>query len=226
MPVVLDLCCGGGGAAEGYIRAGATVVGVDISDHASSYPGEFHQGDARDVMRWASLVQPDFIHASPPCQGYTTMSNRWRGTGSIADSRIPEIAVYRTALMAAGVPFVIENVTGARKAMFSPTVLTGEMFGLGVHRPRLFETSGWTLPPPQRPWPARVPIVGVYGQHDGRRLYTRKDGTVLRAARSSEEARSAMGILTSCLEDKEVSESIPPAYAEYVLTAFLASPTP
>lgn len=40
---VLDLFCGGGGAARGYLAADVNVVvtGVDIKNHSFAYPGAF-----------------------------------------------------------------------------------------------------------------------------------------------------------------------------------------
>lgn len=57
--------------------------------------------------------------------------------------------------------------------------------------------------------------IGVYGQRpDGRRLWTRKDGSEQRAARTLEEGRQAMGV--DWMDWRELAESIPPAYTEWL----------
>ena len=66
-PRLLDLFCGAGGSAVGYHRAGFDVVGVDIAPQ-KNYPYEFHQADAMTFP----LEGFDAIHASPPCQAFTT----------------------------------------------------------------------------------------------------------------------------------------------------------
>jgi DNA (cytosine-5)-methyltransferase 1 len=206
-PRLLDLFCGAGGAAMGYHRAGFDVVGVDIEPQPR-YPFEFHQADAMTFP----LNKFDAIHASTPCQAHTTMSNRWRGKGGRADDHESLVAATRRRLLWAGKPYVIENVPGARAHLRNPIVLHGGMFGLGVARPRLFESNVVLLGTVA---PAAVSPVGVFGRaHDGRRLFTRADGSIQRAAATLQEARAAMGI--DWMEWRELAESIPPAYTEYI----------
>jgi DNA (cytosine-5)-methyltransferase 1 len=92
-PRLLDLFCGAGGAAAGYARAGFEVVGVDIAPQ-DDYPFNFFRRDALDWLK-AHGRNYDAIHASPPCQAHTSMSNRWRGQGGKADSHDDLIAATR-----------------------------------------------------------------------------------------------------------------------------------
>lgn len=205
---LLDLFCGAGGAARGYQLAGFHVTGVDISAQPHYIGDAFYQADA--------LVFPldgfDAIHASPPCQAYTTMSARWRGAGGLADSHPMLIGEVRARLEASGVPFVLENVEGAASDMGRTFRLHGGMFGLGVHRPRLFESNVLVLAPMAAT--VRTPI-GVYGDRpDGRWLNARADGTRQYAAASIEEAQGAMGMDWGDWEG--VKEAIPPAYTEFI----------
>lgn len=213
---LLDLFCGAGGATKGYQRAGFYVVGVDIRSQPSYCGDEFHQADAVALLRemaeagesfgpW-SAAGFDAIHASPPCQAYTTMNNRH---GSLSPALIPET---RRLLLAIGLPYVIENVAGARRELNGPVRLTGEMFGLRVHRPRLFETN-WMLMAPRPPARQRDPQA-VYGPLDGRLLWRRTDGSELRATAMLEDAETAMGI--DWMAWDELREAIPPAYTELI----------
>lgn len=210
---LLDLFCGAGGASVGYAWAGFDVVGVDIAPH-SDYPFELIEADALEVLVDTRFLQTfDAVHASPPCQGYTTMSNRYRGSNVATDEHPRLIAVVRSFLAAARLPYVIENVPGARPHMLNAFTLTGGMFGLRVERPRLFESNVLIFSPePKR----AVDPIGVYGRcHDGRRLWTRGDGSVLRAAQSLDEGAAALGI--DWMTDwADVTEAIPPAYTEWI----------
>lgn len=214
---LLDVFCGAGGCSVGYRRSGFDVVGVDREAHPD-YPYELIEADALAILADADLLAGfDAIHASPPCQGYTTMSNRWRGNGGIADSHDSLINEVRHYLTTWGGTYVIENVPGARKDMRDPILLRGGMFGLGVDRPRLFESNApLTVPPSQK---VNNP-VGVYGKLDGRRLFTRKDGTEQRAARTLEEGQAAMGI--DWMQWHDLTEAIPPAYTEHIGAQLLA----
>lgn len=208
-PVLLDLFAGAGGAATGYSRAGFDIVGIDIA-HQPNYPFEIAYGDALDYLRNYNKTAIGTggyaaIHASPPCQAYTTMANR-HGRSDYA-----LIEMVRDLLLETGLPYVIENVAGALREMRSPIELTGEMFGLRVHRPRLFESNVLLLAHPR---PSRQPDpVAVYGKNDQRRLWTRVDGSELRAA-TLKEAQEGMGI--DWMTWGEIKEAIPPAYTELI----------
>jgi hypothetical protein len=212
---VLDLFCGAGGCSVGYERGFAAagldvdVVGVDLAPQPR-YPFRFVQADAMTFP----LDGFDLIHASPPCQAFTTMSNRWRGAGGTVDGHPDLIAATRERLQSSDARmWVIENVPGAARRLRSPLTLSGGMFGLGVHRPRLFECSELVMLPQKTDPPAGA--VGVYGKSpDGRRLWRRADGSELRAPRSLGEARDAMGI--GWMLWHELKEAVPPAYTEYL----------
>lgn len=147
---VLDLFCGGGGATEGYMRAGWEVTGVDRRKQ-TGYPGkEFHRGDAIEFLK-AHGHEYDVIHASPPCQGYSqhTYTRADRAVTERQKRRLREtnlgkdepqlILATRAWLKKLKKPYVIENVVGARWEMLKPITLCGGMFGLHIRRHRLFE---------------------------------------------------------------------------------------
>lgn len=77
---LLDLFCGAGGCTKGYQRAGFYVVGVDIKPQPHYCGDEFYQADALEYVA-AHGAEYDAIHASPPCQGYSSMNfinlKRW-----------------------------------------------------------------------------------------------------------------------------------------------------
>jgi hypothetical protein len=200
----------------GYSQAGfSEIVGVDI-EAQPNYPFRFVRGDAlRPPVR---LEDFDLIHASPPCQAHVMLSvGRW-GKKS---ARWPDlIAPTRALLGNLGVPYVIENVVSAKAALRQPMTLTGEMFGLGVHRPRLFELAGWFAMSPPKPR-RQEEAMAIYGKADGRRLWDRVDGTQLRAWSSIEAGAEAMGV-PWMTEELEIREAIPPAYTKFIGEQFLA----
>lgn len=205
-PRLLDLFCGAGGATKGYQRAGFHVTGVDIRPQPHYCGEDFWQLDVMSEDGVWETIGFDAIHASPPCQSYSTMTNRRPSKAAML------IADVRARLRGTGVPWVIENVAGARREFRDAIRLTGEMFGLRTHRARLFECSFLTAAPPQPP--RQENPVAVYGRMDGRRLWTRVDGTEHRAPRDLATARAALGI--DWMTWDELREAIPPAYTEWI----------
>lgn len=228
-PVLLDLFCGEGGAAAGYIAAGWDVIGVDRVDHSKRYPGEFHQGDALAFLA-TNGRGVDAIHASPPCQGYSIAT---AGNPAARSKHQRLIAATRELLLLTGRPWVIENVSQARAQMVNPVLLCGRMFNLGAEdedghplvldRHRLFE-SNVPLVAPAHPKHGDEQVAGVYG---GSRRSSKPNATPADdryaarherhggyVPRSKRVQQALLGI--DWMTVKGMQESIPPAYAEWV----------
>lgn len=221
-PLILDLFSGAGGAAKGYHDAGFDLVGIDRKA-MPHYPFPFAKMEALALLR-----NPDFmsafagVHASPPCKTNTSLKHF---SGKQHTDMIDET---RELLDATGLPYVIENVVGA-KHLRNPVMLCGSMFGLGVRRHRLFELGGWTMPQPRCEHKRQVaespgypvrryhggvvktiisPVLGVYGGGQGL-----GEGEVLLW-------HKAMGI--DWMTRRELAEAIPPAYTEHIGRALMA----
>lgn len=210
-PRLLDLFCGAGGASVGYHRAGFEVVGIDIAPQRN-YPFRFIQGNALDLAAGIDAFgvlslerfrgfEIDAIHASPPCQAYSSMTNCRPGL----KKTYPDwIAPVRELLEATGLPYVIENVPGA--PMRADVTLCGQMFGLPLYRHRLFESNA---PLAQPDHPDHVIPASRAGHW--------KPGTIISVSghvAPISVARLAMGIDWTTRE--ELAEAIPPAYTEHV----------
>jgi DNA (cytosine-5)-methyltransferase 1 len=210
---LLDLFCCAGGAGMGYHVAGFDVTGVDINPQPN-YPFDFMQADVL-TLDVGFLRLFDAIHASPPCQGYSSMRHVPNTVG--APLLIEEV---RRLLQKADRPFIIENVEQAGWAMGDPIVLCGSMFDLGtegheLRRHRLFESNiKISAPGPCRH--SAQPVVGVYGGHARRR-------SAVHGGRKTKDTwkhghkhamQDAMGMRWGTCT--EISEAIPPSYTEHL----------
>lgn len=211
MPRLLDLYCGAGGASMGYSRAGFDIVGVDLN-HQPNYPFEFIRSDAIDyARRYGHLF--DAVHASPPCQSYSTLT---RNTNKSVASYSRLIEPTRLVLDSLGIPYVIENVAGSE--VRKDLMLCGEMFGLEVVRHRYFELGGWSVDQPGH----KLHRGRVKGWRNGKLYdgpYFMVYGTGARKGSVSEWQR-AMGIDWTRVRH-EIAEAIPPAYTEFIGLALL-----
>lgn len=231
---LLDLYSCAGGAGEGYRRAGFTVYSVDLYPQPHN-PFPFYQGDVIAVLtslilgegiqfsNGETLFLEDFhtIHASPPCQAY-----------SAAKSKNPKprtdhpdlVDPTRDLLKATGKPWIIENVVGA--PLIDPIRLCGTQFNLvaddvdGVPlrllRHRLFESSQEIHAPEHlshKHFPGlTASVFGSGGTYtpEFRDNPKRGGGYVPHI----EVIKELMGI--DWMNRYELSQSIPPAFTEYL----------
>lgn len=190
----------------GYHQAGFDLTGVDIKSQPR-YPFRFVQGDALEYVA-AHGHEFDFIHASPPCQRYSSGAGKW-GTQMDHPDLIPET---RLRLRNSGKPYVIENIAPARRRLFHPVMLCGTMFGLGVFRHRLFEANFDLAPPCDH-----KPHVGKIGDGKYHTVAGHAGGSSKRDGwknGGTDEWRIAMGI--DWMTGNELAESIPPAYTRWI----------
>jgi hypothetical protein len=196
---VLDIFCCSGVGAEGYIRAGASVVGID-KHKPSFYPDTFIESDALNISI-DFLQQFHFVHMSPPCQGYSRTKAL---TSNLMKYDLDMIEWCRNLLTSAQVAGVIENVTEA--PLRKDFMLCGSMFGLEVMRHRAFECVNWQ--------PFYSPR---YCHHP-----SFKSGAVTLAGEfrgSKHEAAEAMGCYASRTR-WELKQGIPPSYTEFIFKVF------
>lgn len=140
-PLCIDLFCGLGGWAEGFLAEGYTVIGFDIERHdygTGGYPGQLVLQDVL-TLHGAQFRDATCIVASPPCQEFSYMAMPWKrgkqiaaalrgqaefledyaGSRTIDDlTRLFDACfrIQREACAAAGryIPLVVENVKGAQ----------------------------------------------------------------------------------------------------------------
>lgn len=214
-PRLLDLFSGAGGAARGYQLAGFHVTGIDHVPQPRYAGDVFIQADALEYLAEHGH-EYDAIHASPPCQAYSVATKAWNGRADHPDL----VGPTRKRLLAAGLPYAIENVVGA--PLLNPVQLCGSSFGLAVRRHRLFECGFpvMVLPcahhlqrerrfPPLRSERTRsATVVSVFGTGGG-------------PAKDIALWSRAMGI--NWMTKAELAEAIPPAFTQYLGEYLLAA---
>jgi DNA (cytosine-5)-methyltransferase 1 len=204
----------------GYSRAGFEVVGVDIAEQPR-YPFEFIQADAIEILacpycapdegcaEHVGLYSFSAIHASPPCQRFSSMMGRWGREEEHPDLIWPT----REILASTGLPYVIENVVGA--PLEEPICLCGRSFGLSVRRHRLFELGGFDIPLMPPCACGESPALQVNGHPGGSSTRDPK-------ARFGSTAEWSEGMGIDWMTGPEMAEAIPPAYTEFIGTQLMA----
>lgn len=238
-PRLLDAFSGEGGAGVGYQRAGFCVTPVDMSKkRLDNYPTDCPAATPcrGDALWYIAKLGHQFAagHGSPTCTGYS------QGTAALPD-RVTRydrlIPAIREAFEIAGIPYVIENVYGARKELRNPVMLCGRQFDLTavdddgtkltLDRHRLFEVSGFPLLAPEHtphPWQYDrkhgIQVAGSYGgaRRDKREAREVRKGGYVPA--SLDVQRALLG--TPWMSEKGCQLSIPPAYTEFIGRQLLA----
>lgn len=219
---VLVLFGGKGGGAHGYALAGFEPYCVDLEPSPRN-PYPCTKADALDVLQTllaggrvgfteadgarVLLRLEDFvlIHASPPCQLFTAYRRRGAGVGANYPDLIDPV---RALLERTGLAWIIENVPGA--PLVDPVQLCGSSFGLDVRRHRLFESN---LPLKDKPCDHTWQTPRFPGATN-RKPNSRCTVEVGVWRIPLEVQQRAMGIDWMTLP--ELSESVPPAYTEYL----------
>jgi len=122
-PLAIDLYCGLGGWAEGFLAEGFDVVGFDIERHdygTGRYPGQLVIQDVL-TLHGSQFKDAAVIVASPPCQAYSYRAMPWKKAKALPppDNTLFEVCfrIQREASEAAGrhIPLIVENVCGAQR---------------------------------------------------------------------------------------------------------------
>jgi DNA (cytosine-5)-methyltransferase 1 len=220
---LLDLCCGEGGAARGYHRAGFDVTGVDSdANRGKRYPYVFIHADAVEYVK-AFGHKFDAIHASPPCQRFT----HGNVVGEQASKHPDLITPVREALASIDVPWVIENVP--RAPLIDPITLCGTMFdltatdddGTVVHlqRHRLFESNvALSAPGPCR----HVGVTQWAGSYGGARRDKHEARHVRRGGYVPSVTVQERLLGIDWMTQTALRQSIPPAYTRWLGGLLLA----
>lgn len=212
--VVLDLFCGGGGAADGYVKAGFEVLGVDKNPQPY-YPYEFFKGDAFEYLERKG-DRFDVIHASPPCQGYSYATGRSEARRYNAGRDEPKlVGTVVRRLRKMGKPYVVENLIGAINEMGVPFMLCGTMFDLPIARHRLFDVYPRIK---RRSLPEHMDCVGIaraYAEERGWDILDMRVAGNGRRAGITEIWKEIMGIDRD-MRQIDLTEAIPPAYTEWI----------
>lgn len=121
MNLAIDLFCGLGGWAEGFLSEGYSVIGFDIERHdygTGAYPGQLVLQDVL-TLHGSQFRNATVIVASPPCQAYSYRAMPWKRAKALPppDNSLFEACfrIQREACEAAGryIPLIVENVKGA-----------------------------------------------------------------------------------------------------------------
>ena len=186
----------------GYYRAGFDILGVDINPQ-KNYPFDFIEVNAITFLKTCGdiLYGAEAIHASPPCQAYSRMTNCRPGLKQKYSRLIEPV---RELLISTGLPYVIENVEDA--PLVDPITLCGFMFGYELYRHRLFESNFRLMEPLH---PEHVKPASKAGHWT--------PGTVMSVSGHIAPIKLAREVMDiDWTNREELAEAVPPYYTSYI----------
>jgi len=217
----------------GYYRVGFALYGIDnrpqphyqfpyICMDALEAMDRLLRGEGLTFSNGETLYLADFdaYHASPPCQDDSIATQKWKNKGYVYPQLIEPT---RQLLINTGKPYVVENVTGAKKRLHNPILLCGLSFGLKVVRHRWFECSPFIMSPGHSSRQCHGAVTRKIAINDpaghGMPGHTYRALTVAGHGGNSQSFRwqdwqEAMGI--DWMTKQELTQAIPPAYTEYI----------
>jgi hypothetical protein len=182
--LAIDLYCGLGGWAEGFLAEGYRVIGFDIERHdygTGGYPAELVLQDVT-TLHGSQFRDASCIVASPPCQEYSYMAMPWsRAKEKIRKYESGELDVkdltrlfdacfriQREASEAGAryIPLVVENVRGAQRWVGQAKWHFGSYYLWG-DVPALMPITLKQLKQPGRNFHFPEKTVGHLNQRDG-----------------------------------------------------------
>jgi hypothetical protein len=124
-PLCVDLYCGLGGWADGFLSEGYRVIGFDIEAHdygMGGYPGELVLRDVRSI-HGSEFKDVAVIVGSSPCQEFSYRAMPWKRAKALPPPYLgmelfqAQFRIQREAIETAGryIPLIVENVRGAQK---------------------------------------------------------------------------------------------------------------
>lgn len=235
--VAIDLFCRKGGATRGAQRSGLYVIGVDKDPQPGYIGDEFVQMDAIEFIKnYLAAYRPKIVLSSPPCQEGNAANI---GTNAVNGNNHPQLVPpTREALIATGIPFVIEQPASSRKGLIRRDLtlcmdmFKGDMPPPWIMKHRSFELHGFTVPQPVHPagkvrghagyvrgWRhgierlgAEAPYVAAYGDGGGKA----KAWEIAHASRIDWMTRPGMTKAEEKAARFDLCESIPPDFMEYI----------
>src|SRR5271154_1983250 len=116
-PLAVDLYCGLGGWAEGFLAEGYDVVGFDVERHdygTGGYPGQLVLQDVL-TLHGRQFKDAAVIVASPPCDEFAVWGQRhFHPAPKHPENGIRLFEHTVQVIKDSGCPFVIENVRAAQ----------------------------------------------------------------------------------------------------------------